>query len=67
MKRTTFVIGCIMMLSACSNKEYEVTDKGVIVDVPAVQNTDAKKVRIEVMGEKLMHVSATPDLPIPRA
>ena len=59
-KNSALIMLCIFMLS-CSNNGYKVTKDGVIVDVATMQDAGAKKVRIEVMGEKLMHVSATPE------
>jgi len=48
-------------LTACADSGYEKTDKGIIVEVKQQQSTDVRKVRLEVMGEKLIHVSATPE------
>ena len=46
------------MSFGCSNV-YEETDHGVIVKVKPKNETDAHLVRMEVMGDKLFHVSAT--------
>ena len=46
------------MSFGCSNV-YEETDYGVIVKVKPKDETNAHLVRIEVMGDKLFHVSAT--------
>ena len=46
------------MSFGCSNV-YEETDDGVIVKVKPKNETDAHLVRMEVMGDKLFHVSAT--------
>ena len=46
------------MSFGCSNV-YEETDYGVIVKVKPKNETDAHLVRMEVMGDKLFHVSAT--------
>ena len=59
-QNSALILLCAIMLS-CSNSGYELTKDGVIVDVVTVQDAGARKVRIEVMGEKLMHVSATPE------
>ena len=48
-------------LTACADSGYEKTDKGIIVEVKQQQSTDVRKVRLVVMGEKLIHVSATPE------
>ena len=49
------------MFAACAGGGYQKTGNGVIVEVKQRQPTDVRKVRIEVMGEKLIHVSATPE------
>ncbi len=49
------------MLAACSGIGYQKTDNGVVVTVKQEQPEDVRKVRVEVMGEKLFHVSATPE------
>ena len=46
---------------ACSGGGYEKTSNGIIVNVEQQQPTDVRKVKVEVMGEKLIHVSATPE------
>ncbi|MBO5380516.1 MAG: DUF5110 domain-containing protein [Bacteroides sp.] len=50
-----------MMLLSCTNNGYQITDKGVIVEVTNQQENGARKVRLEAIGEKLIRVSATPD------
>lgn len=49
------------MFAACAGSGYQKTGNGVIVEVRQQQPTDVRKVRLEVMGEKLIHVSATPE------
>ena len=49
------------MLAACSGIGYQKTDNGVVVTVKQEQPEDVRKVRVEVMGEKLFRVSATPE------
>ena len=49
------------MLAACSGGGFQKTENGVVVEVKQQQPTDVRKVRLEVMGEKLIHVSATPE------
>ena len=46
---------------ACSGNGYEKTGNGIIVNVEQQQPTDVRKVKVEVVGEKLIHVSATPE------
>lgn len=49
------------ILMACSGNGYEKTGNGIIVNVEQQQPTDVRKVKVEVVGEKLIHVSATPE------
>ncbi len=49
------------LLAACQGSGYERTDGGIIVKVSQQTPTDVHMVRVEVMGEKLIHVSATPE------
>ena len=46
---------------ACSGNGYEKMGNGIIVNVEQQQPTDVRKVKVEVMGEKLIHVLATPE------
>lgn len=50
-----------LLLGACSGNVYEETGNGVIVKVQQKGDTDVRLVRFQVMGEKLIHVSATPE------
>ena len=49
-----------LLLGSCSGV-CEQTDNGVIVKVQQEGNTGVRLVRLEVMGDKLIHVSATPE------
>ena len=48
-------------LTACRDSWYKTTDRGVVVAVENVNPGGARYVRLEVMGERLVHVSATPE------
>jgi alpha-D-xyloside xylohydrolase len=48
------------MLLSCSAK-YDKTDTGIVVNIPQENVNGVKHVRLEVMGEKIIHVSATPE------
>ena len=50
-----------LLFGACSGNVYEETGNGVIVKVQQKGDTDVRLVRFQVMGEKLIHVSATPE------
>ncbi len=49
------------LITACAGAGVEKTDNGVIVSLDQQNANDVRKVRIEVMGEKVIHVSATPE------
>ena len=61
LKNTSVCLLAGWLLAACAGSGYEKTGNGVIVEIEQRQPTDARKVRVEVMGEKLIHVSATPE------
>ena len=48
-----------LLLGACSNKVYEKTGDSVIVKVQHKETGGPRLVRLQVMGDKLIHVSAT--------
>ena len=60
-KRTllSMMAGCL--LASCSSTGVERTGNGVVVHLDAQDQNQACQVRIEVLGEKLIHVSATPE------
>ena len=55
-----FIALAALAFVSCSNG-YKKTDRGVIVELEQSSPTDVRKVRVEVMGEKIFHVSATPE------
>lgn len=61
LKNTSICLLAGCMFAACAGGGYQKTADGVIVEVTQQQPTDVRKVRVEVMGEKLIHVSATPE------
>ena len=50
-----------LLLGACSNKVYEETGDSVIVKVQHKETGGPRLVRLQVMGDKLIRVSATAD------
>lgn len=60
-KNTFFCLLAGLVFAACSTQEYEKTSDGVIVNIKQEQPTDVHKVRLQVLGDKLIHVSATPE------
>lgn len=61
MKNISYCLLAGLILGSCSGKVYEQTDNGVIVKVQQKGEQNARLVRFQVMGDKLIHVSATPD------
>ncbi|MDR0893133.1 MAG: DUF5110 domain-containing protein [Mediterranea sp.] len=58
------LVGTMMFLAACSagnGSVYTRSDKGITVTVQQPTTQGAQLVRLQVMGERLIHVSATPD------
>lgn len=55
-----------LLLSSCSAKQYQMIDGGVVVNVKQKSKTDTRKVRLQVLGDELIHVSATPDKEFPK-
>ena len=60
MKTKLFLLSALLVLGACADV-YKVTENGVTVKVQQPSEDGPKLVRLEVMGEKLIHVSATPE------
>ncbi|ALM47869.1 alpha-xylosidase [Flavobacterium psychrophilum] len=55
-----------MLLTACSTKQYQMIDNGVVVNVKKKNNTETRKVRLQVLGDELIRVSATPEKEFPK-
>ena len=55
----------LMIVAACSTSNYQKTNDGVIIDVKQQHKTDARRIRLQVLGDELIHVSATPDQDFP--
>ena len=61
MKNISYGLLAGLLLGACSGGVYEETGNGVIVKVQQKEDRGARLVRLQVMGEKLIRVSATPE------
>ena len=53
------IAGCLM--ASCGPSAVERTENGVIVQIDTQDPTQARQVALEVLGEQLIHVSATPE------
>ncbi len=51
----------VVAVSACSTAKYDRIDNGVVVNLDQKSPDAARKVRLQVLGEKLIRVSATPE------
>ncbi len=56
----------LLIFTACAESLYQKTDDGVIINIKQPQETGARKVRLRVLGDELIHVSATPEKEFPR-
>ena len=54
MKSMYYCLFAGLLLGSCSDNIYEVTDNGVVVKVQNPGNDNAKLIRLQVMGDKLM-------------
>ncbi len=48
-------------VASCGSAKYEKSDNGVVVSIAQAGENSVQKVRLQVMGEKLIRVSATPE------
>lgn len=60
LKNTSIGLLTGFLLAACAGSGYQQTENGVVVEVAQEHPSAVRKVRVEVMGEKLIRVSATP-------
>ena len=51
----------LLLLTACANRDYKILDDGVIVNVREPGDDKSQKVRLTVMSDLIVRVSATPD------
>lgn len=55
----------VLLLSACSTPQYKKTADGVVINLKQDDKSKTQKLRLRVLGEELIHVSATPDANFP--
>ncbi|KOS04891.1 alpha-xylosidase [Flavobacterium akiainvivens] len=55
-----------LVLAACSPKTYQVTNDSVVLTLKKNKDTQAGKIRVHVLQDELVHVSATPDADFPK-
>ena len=61
LKDTSFCLLASLILASCAGPDVKQTSDGVIVSIKQEQPMDVRKVRLQVKGEKLIRVSATPE------
>ena len=68
MKKAKIYLGlfAVLLLSAsCKTTQYEKTDDGIVLTLKQ-GNNKTKKLSIQVLGDQLIHVSATPEIDFPK-
>ena len=50
-----------LLMASCGGADVQKLADGIIVNIDQEQPTDVRKVRLQVMGDKLIRVSATPE------
>ena len=60
-RRFLFLCFFLPLVASCGVKEYKTLDDGVIVNVRNVTDNGPQKVRLTVMSDRIVRVSATPD------
>lgn len=61
LRNTSVGLLALFCLASCSKSEYDKLANGIVVHIDQQKESDAHKVRLQVMGEKLIHVTATPE------
>lgn len=61
MKHTHLYLFAALLFTSCARAGYEQTQDGVIVRIKQQQNSDVRMVRLQVVNDKTIHVSATPE------
>ncbi|MCW0484535.1 TIM-barrel domain-containing protein [Gaoshiqia sediminis] len=64
-KRIHLCLFAGLLFAACSQPQYQLTDDGVILNLRQENKVEASKLRVQVLGDELIHVSATPDKDFP--
>ncbi len=59
--RNTYFMLAALLLASCTNSGYEKTGNGIVVRLAQQQPQDVRTVRLQVMNDNTIHVSATPE------
>jgi len=60
MKKIVLLFITGLFLTGCSVKDWEKTPEGVIVNLKGKTGQDARKIKLEVISDKIIHVIASP-------
>ncbi len=61
MKNTTYLLCAAFVWASCAGSGYEQTSDGVVVRLHPREKQDVRMVRLQVINDKVIHVSATPE------
>lgn len=59
--RNTFILLVALLVGACGSHNYKTQADGVVVNVQSQSPNETQKVRLQVINDKIIRVSATPD------
>ena len=60
-KNTSFCLLAALLMASCGEADVQKLADGIIVNFDQDQPTDVRKIRLQVKGDKLIRVSATPE------
>ena len=66
LKNAILVYLVLIVLTSCSTKHYQKVDDGIIVDLEHPESNQTGKLYLGVLGENIVHVSATPEKEFPK-
>ncbi len=61
MKNTGILLAALFLAGCASSSGYKTQEDGVVVKVQTSNKNDVKNVRLQVVNDKVIHVSATPE------
>lgn len=62
---SAMLLSGLLMLSSCGSGKYDKNGDGITVNVDQTEANGVRKVRLKVLGDKIIRVSATPDKKFP--
>jgi len=61
MKRIIFLVLGGLFIAGCSSQRWQETSSGIIVNLKGKKGSDAKKIKLDVISENIIHVVASPE------